>query len=158
MHTKGIVKKQIKNGIALDRFRQIVKMQGGNTWIADDPKNLLPKAKKSIKIRCKKTGYISTIGTRDIDIKEMLTGAWLWERKEYNIDNSAGEFYFTKKTNDYTAEVETISELLYNSTKNIKEAVTIILCRIHNIIYESKDEHKKLIKEVLWTMRDIKKM
>ncbi|MCL2334731.1 MAG: thymidine phosphorylase [Endomicrobia bacterium] len=136
---------QISNGKALEKFRQAIRMQGGNPAVADNPDAVLPKAKKSIKIKAPKSGYIAVMRTRDIGIASMMTGAGR-RKKEDRIDHSAGVLFF-KKTGDEVSEGETIAELLYNSSENIDEAE--ILMREAFIITESKAERPQLIKEVI---------
>ncbi|MDR3253772.1 MAG: thymidine phosphorylase [Endomicrobium sp.] len=144
-HAKDIAKKQIDNGKALEKFRQIIKMQGGNPKVIDNPDSVLPKAKNSIKIRAKKAGFISNMKTRSMGIAEMLTGSGR-EKKEDSIDYSAGILFY-KKTNDYAEKNEVIAELVYNSLKNIEEAELIM--NDAYMISEKKNENRKLIKEIL---------
>ncbi|MCL2390693.1 MAG: thymidine phosphorylase [Endomicrobia bacterium] len=143
--SRDIAEKQISNGKALEKFRQIVKMQGGNPEVLDNPDKILPKAKNSVKIKSAKTGYVSYMKTRDIGIAVMMTGAGR-EKKEDKIDYGAGAVFY-KKTGDYVKEGEIVSELLYNDASLIEEASSIM--RDSYIISEEKTERPKLIKEIL---------
>lgn len=57
---KQIIQKALKNGAALDVFKQMVKAQGGDTSCIDDP-DLFPKAKYIRKLPAPKRGYVHTI-------------------------------------------------------------------------------------------------
>jgi pyrimidine-nucleoside phosphorylase len=121
---EGLAQKQIDNGKALDKFKEIVRLQGGNANVIDNPDAVLPKAKYSRTIKAKKSGYISNIDTRSVGIAEMLTGAGR-EKKEDKIDYSAG-IIFHKKVNEYVEENKVIAELVYNSSEHIDEAETVM--------------------------------
>ncbi|MDR1695346.1 MAG: thymidine phosphorylase [Endomicrobium sp.] len=142
---KDIAEKQISSGKALEKFRQIIKVQGGNPEVLDNPEKILPKAKNSVKIKSQKTGYVSFMKTRDIGIAAMMTGAGR-EKKEDKIDFGAGAV-FHKKTGDYVKEGEVLSELFYNNAPLIAEASRIMLEAY--IISEEKAERPELIKEIL---------
>ncbi|MCL2485721.1 MAG: thymidine phosphorylase [Endomicrobia bacterium] len=142
---KGIAEKQLSSGNALEKFRQIIKTQGGNPKVLDNPDEILPKAKKSLKISVAKTGYVSYMKTRDIGIAAMMTGAGR-AKKEDKIDYGAGVFFY-KKTGEYVKEGETIAELFYNDASLIEEAAALM--KESYIISEDKSERPKLIKEIL---------
>ncbi|MCL2145498.1 MAG: thymidine phosphorylase, partial [Endomicrobia bacterium] len=71
----AIAEKQISSGAALEKFRQVIKMQGGNPAVIDDPDGILPKAGNSLKIKASRSGYISYMRTREIGIAAVMTGA-----------------------------------------------------------------------------------
>ena len=142
---RDMAARQISSGAALEKFRQVIKMQGGDPKVIDDPDSVLPKAKKAIQIKAKKSGYISHMRTRDIGIASMMTGAGR-ERKEDGIDYSAG-IMIHAKTGDYVKEGEILFELLYNDSKSIEESVTIM--ENCYIISEEAVQRPDLIKETL---------
>ncbi|MDR2398830.1 MAG: thymidine phosphorylase [Endomicrobium sp.] len=121
---QDLAQKQIDNGKALEKFTEIIRLQGGNTKVVDNPDDVLPKAKYSKKFVAKKSGYISNIDTRSIGIAEMLTGAGR-EKKEDKIDYSAG-IIFHKKLNEYVKKDEVIADLIYNSSDHIDEAEMVM--------------------------------
>ncbi|MDR1195956.1 MAG: thymidine phosphorylase [Endomicrobium sp.] len=142
---RKIAVKQISSGAALEKFRQTIKMQGGNPDVIDNPSGVLPKAKNSLKIKAAKTGYVSYMRTRDIGIAAAMAGAGR-NKKEDSIDYSAGVL-FHKKTGDYVKEGETVAELFYNCGKNIDEAAALMNGAY--IVCEEKIIKPELIKERL---------
>jgi len=142
---KKIAEKQISSGAALEKFREIIKMQGGNPKVLDNPGAILPKAEKSVFVKSKKTGYITNMDARSAGIASMLTGAGR-EKKEDKIDYSAGVIFY-KKTGDYVKEGENIAELLYNSGAKIEEARSVL--ENSYVISDEKPESSKLIKEII---------
>ena len=142
---KETAQKQISSGAALEKMRQVIKMQGGNPAVIDNPDNVLPKAKNSLKIKSSKTGYISYMKTREIGIAAVMTGAGR-NKKEDAIDHSAGIFIY-KKTGDYVKEGEILAELVYSSARDIEEAEAVM--KECYFISEEKTERPALIKEML---------
>lgn len=142
---REIAQKQISSGAALEKFRQVIKMQGGNPEVIDDPDAVLPRAKNSFKIKAGRTGYISLMRTRDIGIAAVMAGAGR-NKKEDPVDHAAG-IILHKKTGDYIKEGDIVAELLYNSSDNIDEAVTLMMDSC--IISDEPSVRPGLIKEVL---------
>jgi pyrimidine-nucleoside phosphorylase/thymidine phosphorylase len=78
----------IKSGEALEKFKELVRIQGGNTQIVDNL-DLLPQAKKHIEVKADKSGFINSIDAESIGVSAMLLGAGR-RTKEDRIDPSAG--------------------------------------------------------------------
>lgn len=140
-----IAQAKIDKGEALEKFRQVIKMQGGNPEVIDNPDKILPKALNSFAVKASKTGYISQMRTRDIGIASMMTGAGR-NKKEDKIDHAAG-IAFYGKTGDYVREGDIVAELFYNASDTVEEAVAIM--QNSYIISNDKSERPKLIKETL---------
>ncbi|MFZ3372583.1 MAG: pyrimidine-nucleoside phosphorylase [Desulfitobacteriaceae bacterium] len=78
----------IKSGIAFEKFKELVRIQGGNPEVVDNPK-LLPQSKYHIEVKSSENGYVSAIDAERIGITAMLLGAGR-KKKEDRIDFSAG--------------------------------------------------------------------
>jgi pyrimidine-nucleoside phosphorylase len=57
---KALSEKLIRSGSALDKFRKMVALQGGDARVVDDPK-LLPQAKLTMDVVSGKGGYVTAI-------------------------------------------------------------------------------------------------
>ncbi|MEK7743848.1 MAG: thymidine phosphorylase, partial [Elusimicrobiota bacterium] len=58
----------LKNGKALERFRAMVKVQGGEPRVADDPQRFLPRAARSAEFLSPGDGFLSRLDARlDLD-------------------------------------------------------------------------------------------
>ncbi|MDR2457152.1 MAG: thymidine phosphorylase [Clostridiales Family XIII bacterium] len=121
---KSLAQKQIDNKKALEKFKEIIRLQGGKIGVIDNPDAVLPKAKCSREIKATESGYISNIDTRSLGMAEMLTGAGR-DKKEDKIDYSSG-IIFHKKLNDYVEKGKLIAELMYNSSNHIDEAEMLV--------------------------------
>ena len=78
----------IKSGKAVEKFKELVRIQGGNPEVVDNP-TLLPQSKYHIEVESSEGGYVSAIDAERIGITAMLLGAGR-RTKEDRIDFSAG--------------------------------------------------------------------
>lgn len=78
----------IKSGKAIEKLKELVKIQGGNPEVIDNPE-LLPKAKNHIEVKSTVEGYVTSIEAENIGISAMLLGAGR-KTKEESIDFAAG--------------------------------------------------------------------
>ena len=108
----------IKSGKAIDKLKQLVEIQGGNTQLIDKP-DQLPQAKKHIEIKALCNGYVNSIEAESIGISAMLLGAGR-KTKEDKIDYSAG-ITLVKKVGDKVNLGETLC-ILHTNIEDGKEA------------------------------------
>lgn len=138
------VKEVIENGKALEKFKQLVKSQGGNIeWIENT--KLFPKAKYEIDVISKQTGYIVHMDTEKIGKVSGFLGAGR-QKKEDNIDYSAG-ISILKKNGDYINKGDIIAKL-YTSKNNIEEQAKEMYENTIKVS-ENEPEKEKLIYEVI---------
>lgn len=131
------VRECIKNGKALDKFREIVSAQGGNI-------NELPQAKYKIDVLSPEEGYIAKMDTEQIGkISGMLGSGRI--KKEDEIDYGAG-IVLKAKTGNYVRKGELIAEL-YTSKAEIEELKKEYISAIY--FSEEKPEEQKLIYDII---------
>lgn len=116
---KAKIQKAISSGSALDKLKEFIENQGGDSKIVDDY-SLLPKAKEIMEIKALKSGYISRIEAEEVGVCAMMLGAGR-ETKEDELDLSAG-IVLTKKVSDFVNEGETIAYMHYNKLDKIEGA------------------------------------
>lgn len=116
---KEKINNAISSGSALEKLREFIENQGGDSKIVDDYK-LLPQAKEVLEIKSPKKGYISKIEAEEVGISAMILGAGR-ETKEDELDLSAG-IVLTKKVADFVEEGDTIAYMYYNKTDKIDSA------------------------------------
>ncbi len=78
----------IKSGKAVEKFKELVRIQGGNPEIVDNP-SMLPQSKYHSEVKASESGYVSAIDAERIGITAMLLGAGR-QKKGDRIDFSAG--------------------------------------------------------------------
>jgi pyrimidine-nucleoside phosphorylase len=120
---RHLAEQMIASGKALERFRQCIRLQGGNERIIDDT-SPLPMAKFRAEIFSPKSGFISATRCRDFGIALAILGGGR-NRKEDQIDHGVGlEFY--KRIGDRVQAGENLVTIQYNSEAKLAEAKNLV--------------------------------
>lgn len=117
----------INNGLAFEKFKQMVEMQGGDTSYLDDI-NKFEKAKYIVQVKSDKKGKITEINAEDIGKLACDLGAGRI-KKDDKIDMSVG-IVLNKKVNDFVEQDELLATIYANDEEKCKIAVE----KIKNII------------------------
>lgn len=99
----------LKNGKALDRFKAMVKAQGGDPRAADDPVRFLPRASKRFEFPSPGGGFLSRLDARLVGRAGVSLGAGR-DRQEDGIDFGAG-IILRRKVGDPVRKGECLAEL-----------------------------------------------
>lgn len=118
-----VLEELIKSGKAVEKLKELVRIQGGNPQVIDNPQ-LLPQARNHINVRANKSGYIYKVQAESIGISAMLLGAGR-KTKEDIIDLSAG-ITMVKKVGDKVLSDDTLC-ILHSNMDNCMEAEKIAL-------------------------------
>src|SRR6202035_2785425 len=103
--------KLIASGRALDRFRHMVELQGGDPRTIDDP-NKLPRAQHTVILSSSRNGYLVSLQCEQIGTANVILGGGR-ERKEDSVDPTVG-VVLHKKVGDAVAAGESIATIHYN--------------------------------------------
>ncbi|MCF6295702.1 MAG: pyrimidine-nucleoside phosphorylase [Flavobacteriaceae bacterium] len=114
-----ILKKLISSGAAFNKFKELVKAQGGDVSVIDNPE-LLPDTQFSETYKSKNEGYISELNALDIGLASVKLGAGR-ETKASIIDYGAG-IVLKKKIGDYVNKDEVLATLYSNDQLNFQKA------------------------------------
>ena len=106
-----LAKKQIESGAALEKFKQLIKQQGGDVNAVDDY-SLLGIPETIYQVKSPRSGYIAHMQTDRVGMAGVILGAGR-EKKDDPIDYSAG-LILNKKTFDYVKEGDILAELHTN--------------------------------------------
>ncbi|PJZ01715.1 MULTISPECIES: pyrimidine-nucleoside phosphorylase [Bacillus] len=109
----------MKNGKALEKFKDFLKNQGGDCSIVDDPSKL-PQAAYQIDVPAKEAGFVSEIVADEIGVAAMLLGAGR-ATKEDEIDLAVG-IMLRKKVGDKVEKDEPLVTL-YANRENVDEVM-----------------------------------
>lgn len=85
---RAMLEDLLRNGTALERFKQLVAAQGGDTSVIEDPSRL-PRAEHVLEVRAERDGYVSAMDAEAIGRAAMKLGAGR-ETKQSQIDMAAG--------------------------------------------------------------------
>lgn len=130
----------LNNGVALDKFRELVSAQDGNSEVIDNTE-LLPKARKEIHVVAPRAGFVQEIKTDSVGIAAMILGAGR-ETKESKIDLSVG-IILNKKIGDTVEKGETIA-VLHANDEGVAQDASEVLIKAYTIS-ENKPFPVKLI-------------
>lgn len=112
--------KNIKNGLALRKFKEMVKNQGGDISYLENT-DKFPKSKYVIEVKSNKDGVISEMNAEKIGRIACFLGAGRI-KKDDEIDMSAG-IILNKKVHDFVKEDDLLCEIHCNDEEKGKEAL-----------------------------------
>ncbi|WIY62927.1 pyrimidine-nucleoside phosphorylase [Bacillus arachidis] len=139
---REMLKEVMKNGKAIEKFKEFLSNQGGDSSIVDHPEKL-PQAKYVIDVPAKTSGVVSNIVADEIGIAAMLLGAGR-ATKEDEIDLAVG-LMLRKKVGEVVKEGESLVTIYAN-----RENVDDVKAKIYeNISVSEKAETPKLIHTII---------
>lgn len=123
-HVMEALRNCLNEGLALDKFRDMVEAQGGNPAVIEDS-GLLPKARLSAEVTSTDSGFVTSIDAEQIGLASVYLGAGR-SRKEDPVDPSAG-LIIKRKIGDYVREGEPLAEIYFNDEEKAAAARGTIL-------------------------------
>jgi pyrimidine-nucleoside phosphorylase/thymidine phosphorylase len=111
--------KLIASGKALEKFRQMVELQGGDPRSVDDPKKL-PQAASTMPISSPRSGYVASMQCEQIGNACVILGGGR-ERKEDSVDPAVG-IVLHKKVGDAVSKGESLATIHYNAEARASRA------------------------------------
>lgn len=141
---RSMLIESVETGKAYEKFKEMVKYQGGDTSFLDNP-DLFPRAKYILEVKADKAGYVKSLNAEEIGVCSLILGAGR-EDKDSELDLSVG-LILNKKVDDKVEKDETLAYIHGNSMEKAKEVEE----RLKKIILIGKKnkEHKKLIYKVI---------
>jgi len=143
---RALAAEMIATGRARDTFREVIRAQGGNPAVVDDP-SLLPRAKNLAKLKAQRAGFVSGIRSERVGVASMLLGAGR-EKKEDLIDAAAG-IVLEKKLGEPVEAGATLCTVLYNSDARLADAVDILSASFE--IADAPPQAPPLVRKVIGT-------
>ncbi len=114
---KKMIDEVIKNGSALNKFKEIIEHQKGNTNIINDY-SLFKIGKNKIEIKAQKSGYLKKLTALDVAYAAKLLGAGR-DKKSDSINYGAG-IILNKKIGDKVTKGDCIMELYFDDVEESK--------------------------------------
>jgi pyrimidine-nucleoside phosphorylase len=113
----------ISSGRALEKFREIIRLQSGDARVIDDTA-CLPQARHKAFIKAKSAGYLARIDCEQVGVASMLLGGGR-ERKEDSIDPAVG-LVVEKRLGDPIAPGDTLVTVHYNLDQRLVPAAALL--------------------------------
>jgi pyrimidine-nucleoside phosphorylase len=117
------VQEALRSGKALNKFREIIAQQGGDSKVADNY-NLLPRAPHRVSVQAERSGYVATINAELFGRATMELGAGR-NRIEDTIDPAVGALVL-KAVGDRVQAGEPLAELHYGDPSRVEQALELV--------------------------------
>jgi thymidine phosphorylase len=114
----------LDSGKALERFRQMVELQGGDVTTIDDPTGL-PRTQQTQVVKSPKSGYITEMNCEAVGTACVVLGGGR-EKKEDSVDSSVG-IVLHHKVGDQIAAGEPLCTIHFNSGAKAATAAQLLL-------------------------------
>lgn len=139
---REMLEEALHSGKALEKFREMVKDQGGDVSVIDQTEKILTAEYES-ELPAKTSGYVTKLVANEIGIAAMLLGAGR-KTKEDDIDHAVG-IKLHKKIGDKVTKGESLLTIYANS-KEISEVENLLY---QNIVIGDTPEEPILIHDVI---------
>ena len=149
VEAKEYLKELVKNGKALEKFRELIIAQGGNPEVVDNY-DLFDLPAYKVECESKKSGHVHYIDAYKIAYGCKLLGAGR-ERKTDPIDYSVG-IYLNKKSGEWVNKGDILYTIYSNNPDKTKLAQKH--CDEAFVIDESKPSHNSLIYKIIRAEED----
>jgi len=116
---RKLAERMISSGEAREKFRQCIRLQGGDERVIEEP-DLLPKAASDVDVASGASGTIVTTDCERFGIALAMLGGGR-ETKEDRIDQAVG-LEFHKKIGERVEKGEPLATIHYNSDAKLAEA------------------------------------
>jgi pyrimidine-nucleoside phosphorylase len=140
---KNILHENLRNGKAIEKFKEMVKLQGGDISYIDNTKKF-ELSKIKCEIYSNESGYVKEIDALEIGIASRDLGAGRLT-KEDKLDLGAG-ILLNKKIGDYVNEGELLATLYTNKEDVVKDVAK----RIEDAFSfsDDKENYEIILKEI----------
>lgn len=112
------------DGSALEVFARVVKAQGGDASVVENPQKVLPVAPHRSEVRAESTGLVHAVDAFKVGVAAMRLGAGR-ERKEDTIDPAVG-INLLAKPGDRIEQGQPLMELMYRHPARLEEALAVL--------------------------------
>ena len=135
----------IATGRAKEKFKQGIRLQGGDDRVIDEPDRLVT-GRSNVDVASPASGYISGTDCERFGIALAMLGGGR-EKKEDAIDHAVG-LQFHKRIGDRVEKGEPLATIRYNADARLAEAKTLI-AQNYFIAQEPPSEKRPLIRRIL---------
>jgi pyrimidine-nucleoside phosphorylase len=135
----------IASGQAKEKFKQGIRLQGGDDRVVDEPHRLLI-GRSHAEVISPASGYISGTNCERFGVALAILGGGR-EKKEDAIDHSVG-LQFHKRIGDRVEKGEPLATIRYNADARLAEAKALI-AQNYFVAQEPPSEKRPLIRRII---------
>jgi len=122
-HGKQLSAKLITSGKALEKFREMIRLQGGDPQVIDNA-GKMPRAKHEVRVSSPRPGFVDSIQCEQVGTACVILGGGR-EKKEDSIDHSVG-IVLRKKVGDPVSAGEALCSIYCHSDGQAERAKKIL--------------------------------
>jgi pyrimidine-nucleoside phosphorylase len=142
---RRLAETMIASGQAKEKFKQGIRLQGGDDRVVDEPHRLLI-GRSHAQVTSPASGYISGTNCERFGIALAMLGGGR-EKKEDAIDHSVG-LQFHKRIGDRVEKGEPLATIRYNADARLAEAKALI-AENYFVAQEPPSEKRPLIRRII---------
>src|SRR2546427_4021771 len=142
---RRLAETMIATGQALEKFRQGIRLQGGDERVVDEPERL-PTARLHFHVASSASGFITSTNCEGFGVALAMLGGGR-EKKEDKIDHGVG-LEFHKRIGDRVEGGEPLATIHYNSDAKLAEAKTLIASS-YFVGDEAPQEKRPLVRRIV---------
>ncbi len=142
---KQLAAQLVAQGAALEKFREIIRLQGGDPAVIDEP-GRLPQAQRQVNVVSTWSGYVAQIECEQVGVASVLLGGGR-EKKEDSIDPAVG-IVLRKKVGDSVAAGESLCTVHYNGDGNL-DKVCVMLKNAFRVTNAARYVASPLVRRVI---------
>ncbi len=120
---RELSEQMISSGKARDKFREMIRLQGGNAGVMDNPE-LLPQAAQKVDVKSPASGIVTAMMCEQFGTAGVLLGGGR-ARKEDSVDPAVG-LMVHKKVGDRVSLGEPLCTVYYNSAERLAGALPLL--------------------------------
>jgi pyrimidine-nucleoside phosphorylase len=120
---RELSEQMISSGMAHDKFREMIHLQGGNAGVMDNP-DLLPQAAQKTDVKSSASGFVTAMMCEQFGTAGVLLGGGR-ARKEDSVDPAVG-LIIHKKVGDRVSQGEPLCTVYYNSAERLAAALPLL--------------------------------
>jgi pyrimidine-nucleoside phosphorylase len=118
-----LAEEMITSGKALNKFRELIEIQGGDPQVIDYPSRL-PHAMHRVTVHAKAEGFVTAMDCERIGIAGVMLGGGR-QKKEDSVDPAVG-IVLNRKVGQYVQKNDTLCFVHYNSDANLDEVLGLL--------------------------------
>jgi len=142
---RHLAEKMIASGQAKEKFKQGIRLQGGDDRVIDEPDRLVT-GRSRVDVTSPASGYVSGTNCERFGIALAMLGGGR-EKKEDTIDHAVG-LQFHKRIGDRVEKGEPLATIRYNADARLAEAKALI-AQNYFIVQDPPSEKRPLIRRIL---------
>lgn len=123
-HGAEVLRGLVRSGAGLAKFKAMVKAQGGDARVADDPDRVLPRARQTFSLKAPRSGWVSRLDALAAGRAGVALGAGR-SKMEDALDYGAG-IVLAKKVGDPVRKGDEVARLYASDSLKLRQGAALL--------------------------------